>query len=114
MSWKKYFTPVDASNKSTGYSPISCGGRAGPARMNYSSYLPDVYAGSPNRIDRYVQYDTMDSDSEVNAALDILTEFCTQPDKENDTAFHIRYKGQPTSTEVKLIKDALQKWAKDQ
>ena len=114
MSWKKYFTPVDVSNRSTGYSPISGGGRAGPARMNYSSYLPDVYAGSPNRIDRYVQYDTMDTDSEVNAALDILTEFCTQPDKENDTAFHIRYKGAPTSTEVKLIKDALQKWVKDQ
>jgi hypothetical protein len=114
MSWKKYFTPVNINNRTGSYSPISGGSQPGPARANYSSYLPDIYAGSPNRIERYVQYDTMDMDSEVNAALDILTEFCTQPDKENDTAFHIRYKGQPTSTEVKLLKDSLQKWCKQQ
>ena len=114
MSWKKYFTPVNINNRTGSYSPISGGGQPGPARANYSSYLPDIYAGSPNRIERYVQYDTMDMDSEVNAALDILTEFCTQPDKENDTAFHIRYKGTPTSTEVKLLKDSLQKWCKQQ
>jgi hypothetical protein len=114
MSWKKYFTPVSANNKSTGYSPISGAGRAGPARTNYSSYLPDVYTGSPNRIERYMQYDTMDMDSEVNAALDILAEFCTQKDKENSTPFNTYFRGKPTSTEVKLIKDALQKWTKQQ
>ena len=113
MSWKKYFTPVSVNNRDTGYSPISGGGgRPGPARSNYSSYLPDVYAGAPNRIERYMQYDTMDMDSEVNAALDILAEFCTQKDKENTTPFHTHYRGQATSTEVKLIKDALQKWTK--
>ncbi len=115
MSWKKYFTPVSVNNTSTGYSPISgSSGRPGPARSNYSSFLPDVYAGAPNRIERYMQYDTMDMDSEVNAALDILAEFCTQKDKENSTPFHTQYRGQPTSTEVKLIKDALQKWTKQQ
>jgi len=115
MSWKKYFTPVNINNNSSSMSPISGrGGRAGPARSNYSSFLPDVYAGAPNRIERYMQYDTMDMDSEVNAALDILTEFCTQKDKENATPFHTFFRGQPTSTEVKLIKDALQKWVKMQ
>jgi hypothetical protein len=53
-------------------------------------------------------------DSEVNAALDILTEFCTQKDKENATPFHTFFKGSPTATEVKLLKDALQKWVKQQ
>ena len=114
MSWKKYFTPVSANNKSTGYSPISGGGRPGPARANYSSFLPDVYAGSPNRVEKYMQYDTMDMDSEVNAALDILAEFCTQKDKENATPFNTFFRGKPTSTEVKLIKDSLQKWVKQQ
>jgi hypothetical protein len=94
-------------------SPIG-GGRPGPARANYSSFLPDVYAGSPNRVERYMQYDTMDMDSEVNAALDILAEFCTQKDKENATPFHFYFKGKPTSTEVKLLKDSLQKWTKQQ
>jgi hypothetical protein len=114
MSWKQYFTPVSVNNRSTGYSPISGGGRPGPARANYSSYLPDVYAGSPNRVEKYMQYDTMDMDSEVNAALDILAEFCTQKDKENATPFNTFFRGKPTSTEVKLIKDSLQKWVKQQ
>jgi hypothetical protein len=114
MSWKKYFTPVDTSNQSGSMSPISGQGRPGPARANYSSYLPDVYAGSPNRVEKYMQYDTMDMDSEVNAALDILAEFCTQRDKENETPFATHFRGKPTSTEVKLIKDSLQKWVKQQ
>ena len=105
---------MSVNNKSTGYSPISGGGRPGPARANYSSFLPDVYAGSPNRVEKYMQYDTMDMDSEVNAALDILAEFCTQKDKENATPFNTFFRGKPTSTEVKLLKDSLQKWVKQQ
>lgn len=113
MSWKKHFKPVTIDGHAS-HSPISGGGRPGPAKTNYSSFLPDVYAGTPNRIDRYMQYDTMDMDSEVNAALDIIAEFCTQKDKENETPFHTSFRGQPTSTEVKLIKDCLQKWCKQQ
>ena len=85
MSWKKYFTPVPtADNRSGSYSPFSLKGNngVGPAAANYSSHLPDVYVGSPNRIERYNQYNTMDSDSEVNAALDILGEFTTQKNKQ--------------------------------
>jgi hypothetical protein len=114
MSWKKYFTPVPTGSQSGTFSPLGSGGRPGPARSNYSSYLPDVYAGAPNRVERYMQYDTMDMDPEVNAALDILTEFCTQKDKENATPFNTYYRGKPTQVEVKLIKDALQKWCKHQ
>jgi hypothetical protein len=112
MSWKKYFTPVPTGQQGSSMSPLGNGGRAGPARTNYSSFLPDVYAGTPNRIERYIQYDTMDMDSEVNAALDILAEFCTQKNKENATPFHIFFRGAPTSTEVKLIKESLQKWCR--
>ena len=114
MSWKKHFTPVQVDNQGSSLSPLSGRGRPGPARANYSSYLPDVYAGAPNRVERYMQYDTMDMDSEVNAALDIITEFCTQKDKENSTPFHVDFKGDPTATEVKLIKESLQKWTKQQ
>jgi hypothetical protein len=56
----------------------------------------------------------MDMDSEVNAALDILAEFCTQKDKENATPFHTYFRGAPTATEVKLLKESLQKWVKQQ
>ena len=49
MSWKKYFTPVPTGDNATGsYSPLGGRGadsRPGPARSNYSSFLPDVYVG---------------------------------------------------------------------
>jgi hypothetical protein len=111
MSWKKYFTPVNTSGK---LSPVSgsTGMGSNPSRTNYSSYLPDVYAGHPNRLERYGQYDTMDTDSEVNAALDILAEFCTQSSEENGTPFQINFKEQATSTEIKIIKKYLQQWTK--
>jgi len=113
LSWKKYFTPVNTSGK---LSPVSGSMSSdmgkNPSRTNYSSYLPDFYAGHPNRLERYGQYDTMDSDSEVNAALDILAEFCTQPNEENGTPFEIYFKEQATNTEVKIIKKYLQQWCK--
>jgi hypothetical protein len=111
MSWKRYFTPVSTSGQ---LSPISgsMGTGVHASRMNYSSYLPDVYAGHPNRLERYGQYDTMDSDSEVNAALDILAEFCSQTNMENSTPFQIFFKEQATNAEITIIKKYLQQWTK--
>ena len=93
-------------------SPLSSGNRPNMSRTNYSSYLPDVYSGHPNRLERYGQYDSMDTDSEVNAAFDILAEFCTQMNEENGTPFQVFFKDQSTSTEVKIIKKYLQQWTK--
>jgi hypothetical protein len=110
MSWKKYFTEYTPKDTSGNTSPISGSGQTGPARTNYSSFLPDVYSGHPNRIERYGQYETMDMDSEVNAALDILAEFCTQENKENKTPFTIFFKSQATGSETKILKSYLQQW----
>src|SRR6056300_1569119 len=117
MSWKKYLTPVPTGNNPSGsYSPFtnarSGGNMAGPARSNYSSYLPDVYVGSPNRVERYGQYNTMDQDSEVNAALDILAEFCTQKNKQNNTPFITDFKQKATNSEITIIQKYLQQWCK--
>jgi hypothetical protein len=71
-----------------------------------------VYTGHPNRIQRYFQYDQMDSDSEINAALDILAEFSTQKNTENETPFDLVFKDETTEHEVKLLKKALQQWTK--
>jgi hypothetical protein len=111
MSWRKYFSLVDTSGA---LSPISgeSNSMTNPTHRNYSSYLPDVYSGHPNRLERYGQYDTMDSDSEVNAALDILAEFCSQPNEENGTPFRVFFKDQATATETKIIKKFLQQWSK--
>jgi hypothetical protein len=117
MSWKKYFTPVPTGDNPGGnYSPLGGGrggsGNAGPARTNYSSYLPDVYVGAPNRVERYGQYNTMDLDSEVNAALDILAEFCSQKNTQNKTPFVLDFKKKATSSETTILQQYLQQWNK--
>jgi len=113
MSWKKFFTPVNTSGSLSPISgSMSSGNGPHASRTNYSSYLPDVYSGHPNRLERYGQYDTMDTDSEVNAALDILAEFCCQTNEENQTPFSVFFKEQATSTEIKIIKKYLQQWTK--
>ena len=117
MSWKKYFTQANTSVQGggVGASPIDgsmSSTRPGPAKTNYSSYLPDVYTGAPNRIDRYQQYDTMDLDSEVNAALDILAEFCTQKNPINDTNFEFKFYKNATNSEVQILGQYLKTWCK--
>ena len=109
MSWKKYFktsniTTTNASPMANGINKIDAGYR------NYASTLPEVYIGHPNRVERYNQYEQMDMDSEVNAALDILAEFCSQKGEENLTAFDIHYHEKPTDNEVKIINEQLQQW----
>ena len=113
MSWKKFFTPVPVtgSNRSAVGSGITNAGM-GPAKTNYSSYLPDVYSGSPNRIERYQQYETMDADPEVNAALDILAEFTTQKEKSGHSAFSIDWRSKATNSEIKILGEYLNQWSK--
>jgi hypothetical protein len=127
MSWKKYFKVADQSGM---MSPISGNNQFGLpgyaknngaydnsarseiAYRNYASRLPEVYSGHPNRIERYNQYENMDTDSEVNACLDILAEFSTQMNTENQTPFEVEFLETPTDHEIEIIKKQLQHWTK--
>ena len=111
MAWKKYFKTANP-NTSGMMSPINGGGHNLPdaGYRNFASQLPEVYIGHPNRTERYNQYEQMDMDSEVNAALDILAEFMTQTNNENGTGFDLFFKESPTDNEVKILKDQLQQW----
>jgi hypothetical protein len=79
---------------------------------NYMSRLPEVYTGHPNRIERYNQYEMMDVDAEINACLDIISEFSTQRNEHNKTPFSFEYKDEPTPHEVELLTKQLQQWCK--
>lgn len=109
MSWKRYFTVASTNTRS---GSLLGGRKVDPKNRNYSSYLPDVYTGHPNRADRLRQYENMDADSEVNAALDILAEFCSQTNSENGTPFRVFFKEQATNAEIRVIKTCLQQWTK--
>ena len=117
MGWKKHwrivsdgaYSPVNGSV--TDYSSYNyLGSQANAAYRNYQSMLPDVYSGHPNRIDRYTQYENMDLDSEVNAALDILAEFCTQVNEDTRTAFDIHFHEEATDNEKMILKEQLIAW----
>lgn len=107
--WKKYFKSANTGGQ---MSPLGNRVQNTPdARFsNWASQLPDVYIGHPNRVERYNQYEQMDMDSEINAALDIIAEFMSQFNIENGTGFDLFFKDDPTDNEVKILKDQLQQW----
>lgn len=129
MSYKKRFqgpnvtgqmSPISGANSnrgawnSGGMNNSSTGGWKNDefGYKNYQSRLPEVYTGHPNRIERYNQYEMMDVDAEVNACLDIIAEFSTQKNEQNNTPFEIEFRDDPTPHEVELIKKQLQQWCK--
>jgi|TARA_Y100000034_G_scaffold53068_1_gene65160 hypothetical protein len=103
MSWKKHFTVYQFGNtKKVSQSHTSA--------SKFGSWLPEVYTGQPNRIERYIQYDQMDIDSEINAALDTIAEFSTQFDNDSNIPFEVYWKEDSTATEVALLEKALEQW----
>jgi hypothetical protein len=57
-----------------------------------------------------MQYDNMDADSEINAALDVIAEFGTQEDDSSGLPFQINYSESPSDTESKIITKTLEQW----
>jgi hypothetical protein len=112
-SWRKYFTTVPSQAQLTNRLDRANRENSNPGTTHkLGSYLPEVYAGAPNRIERYVQYDQADLDSEINRALDTIAEFCTQNQDEDDPVpFRLIYRGDLTETEMKLLTSSLQQWS---
>jgi hypothetical protein len=108
MSWKKHFTTYNGQQ-----SPISGAKKGGNATSNsFQSWLPEVYTGQPNRLERYMQYDQMDQDSEINTALDTIAEFSTQQDESTTTPFVVEWNDDPTETESEVLQTVLKQWCR--
>ena len=101
MSWKKHFT-VYGGQGNDNVKPSTA--------SRFQSWLPEVYSGQPNRVERYAQYDQMDMDSEINAALDIIAEFSTQTDESTDLPFSVKYTSDVTESEAKILEQTLRQW----
>ena len=128
MTYKKKFlnrsgvsSPISGGNSNQGAWNGSPGQNGSPTGgwnnldwgyRNYMSRLPEVYTGHPNRIERYNQYEMMDVDAEINACLDIISEFSTMKNEQNKTPFAFEFKDDPTPHEVELLKTQLQQWCK--
>jgi hypothetical protein len=114
VAWKKFFKNANNNGNGT-FSPLSRrGGRStgedAVGILNYPNLIQESYMGCPNRIERYQNFESMDQDSEINAALDILSEFSTQIGEDDQVCFDLQYKEHPTETESKIIKERLGNW----
>lgn len=108
MAWTKHFRPVNsvlpqqiARNQSGSASAIS----------KFSSWLPEFYQGPPNRLMRYMQYEQMDLDHEVAAALDTIADFSTHIDETTHTPFSIHYHQDASSSEKEILMRAVRQWS---
>ena len=108
MSWRKHFQIPQTANELAKTRAQS--GHHASTSTKFSSWLKDVYSGAPNRVDRYMQYEFMDVDSEVNQALDTIAEFCTQFDYESNLPFTIEHFNEPTESEIKVLTSSLRQW----
>jgi hypothetical protein len=108
LSWTKHFRTAQnrTPNVNTG------GGQGQGTSAKYSSFLPEIFAGHPNRIQRYYQFEDMSRDSDISAALDTIADFCTQSEEQQDHPFNINYTDEPTEAEVSLLDEGLTKWVK--
>ena len=110
MSWKKHFRPVNSvlpvaqrtTDGSSSFGSVS----------KYNNWLPEVYAGPPDRIQRYSVYDQMGYDHEISAALDTIADFATEPDEVTKLPLLIDYNEDPTPSEIQILEKSLKQWVR--
>ena len=108
-SWKKYFSAVPSQQRSIAKAQAGNQGSSATG-AKYASYLPEVYSGAPNRVERYIQYEQMDLDSEISKGLDILSDYSTQNYEPGDEPFTLIFKETMTETEIKILKSMMSQW----
>jgi hypothetical protein len=110
MSWKKFFKPVNSVLPVAQRSVDSTSAYASISK--YSNWLPEVYSGPPDRLQRYSVYDQMNFDHEISAALDTIADFGTEPDEITELPFILKYHEDPTPSEVQVLEKALGQWCR--
>ena len=95
MTWKKFFKPVNSVLPVAQRAVDSTSAYASTSK--YSNWLPEVYSGPPDRLQRYSVYDQMDFDHEIHAALDTIADFGTEPDMVTQLPLVLKYNDAPFS-----------------
>lgn len=113
MTWRAHLSHVRASERHSLLMSLGSWGTKQPTiHAHLTSYLPQVYAGQPQRIERYVQYDYMDLDPDVNAALDTITEFVVMPEHPLPFVVEAEPGIQLEPTEHEIIRNNLVEWSR--
>jgi len=108
MAWTKFFKPVNSVLPQQ----ASGGSHGGASAMSkFSSWLPEFYQGPPNRLMRYQQYEQMDLDHEVSAAMDTIADFSTAENITTSTPFDIKYTKDASTSEKEILLQAVKQWS---
>lgn len=110
MTWKKFFKPVNSVLPVAQRSVDTTSAYASTAK--YSNWLPEVYAGPPDRLQRYSVYDSMNYDHEISAAVDTIADFGTEADEVSKLPFIIKFNDDPTPSEVQILEKSLGQWVR--
>ena len=110
MGWERHMHPVRHKKMNRQAISGTSGNQQKFNAHNLQSWLPEVYAGHPNRIEKYMQYDSMDMDSEVNIAVDTIAEFSTQLDDVTQLPFVLNWYDDPQESESTVVSEMLQQW----
>jgi hypothetical protein len=110
MTWKKFFKPVNSVLPANQRQIDSTSAYASTSK--YSNWLPEVYSGPPDRLQRYAVYDQMNYDHEISAALDTIADFGTEPDPITEQPLIIKYNEEPTPSEIQILEKSLSQWSR--
>lgn len=110
MTWKKFFRPVNSVLPVAQRAVDSTSAYASTSK--YSNWLPEVYSGPPDRLQRYAVYDQMTFDHEISAALDTIADFATDPDEVTKLPIVIEYNDEPTPSEIQILEKSLGQWVR--
>lgn len=113
MSYKKFMKKVSLPQAHMGIAGNNNAKQFDSIYSKYNNYLPVVYQGPTNRIERYAIYDGMEQDPIIGTSLDVLAEYITQL-QDNDP-FQIEYNSQSELPEshTSTIEKSLDAWIKD-
>jgi hypothetical protein len=110
MTWKKFFKPVNSVLPVAQRAVDSTSAYASTAK--YSNWLPEVYSGPPDRLQRYSVYDQMNFDHEISAALDTIADFGTEEDEVTKLPLVLQYNDEPTPSEIQILEKSLGQWCR--
>jgi len=110
MTWRKFFKPVNSVLPVAQRAVDSTSAYASTAK--YSNWLPEVYSGPPDRLQRYSVYDQMNYDHEISAAVDTIADFGTNPDEVTKLPLVIKFNEDPTPSEIQILEKTLSQWVK--
>jgi hypothetical protein len=110
MTWKKFFRPVNSVLPVAQRAVDSTSAYASTSK--YSNWLPEVYAGPPDRLQRYSVYDQMNYDHEISAALDTIADFGAEPDEVTELPLVLKYNDDPTPSEIQILEKTLGQWCR--